>query len=223
MYLLFTLSFCEDPWKLTLAIEMAYFARSLDVSATEWPWGAFSDALDSAGQELPAGMRIDDAVGVVIADLIRLAPATANTDAWYDVNIARPLGTRLAATGLGTSELPGDEEALGAWLRARSRDLDLDQMAVLRADVQAAPARLEAELARLEALPHSDEVLRCRSAFNGAIELARLVAEHADSIEEFRSWLRASSEDERFLESHDQRALSTYLDTVMSDRSLTPE
>jgi hypothetical protein len=184
-----------DPWKLTLATEMAFFARSSDVSVTEWPWDAFSDALASAGQELPGGMRIDDAVNVVIADLIRLAPATPKKDAWYDANIARPMGERLAATGLGASELPSDDESLGAWLRARSRDIDLDSMSVLRADVQAAPARLEAKLTRLDALPESDEVIRRRFAVEGALKLARQVAADAGSMEAFRLWLRAASED----------------------------
>lgn len=185
----------EDPWKLTLAIEMAYFARSSDVSATDWPWDAFSDALMSAGLELPEGMQIDDAVKVVIADLIRLAPATPKTDAWYDVNIARPMGSRLAATGLGASELPADDEPLGAWLRARSRDIDLDSMSVLRADVQLAPARLEAELERLDSLPDSDVLIRQRHAVQGALELARRVAAQAGTMEEFREWLRSVSEE----------------------------
>lgn len=184
-----------DPWKLTLAIEMAFFARSSDVSGTDWPWDALSDALAAAGQELPEGMRIDDAVKVVIADLIRLAPATPKKDAWYDANIARPMGERLAATGLGASELPSDDEALGAWLRARSRDLDLDSLSVLRADVQAAPSRIEAELVRLESLPESDEVIRRRMALEGALGLARLVAADAGSMEAFRFWLRAASEE----------------------------
>ena len=185
----------EDPWKLTLAIEMAYFARSSDVSSTEWPWDAFSDALASAGQELPGGMRIDDAVKVVIADLIRLAPATAQKDAWYDVNIARPMGERLAATGLGASELPSDDEPLGSWLRARSRDTDLESLSVLRADVQAAPSRIETELARLELLPESDEVIRRRFALEGALALARVIAAEAGSMEGFRKWLRSASEE----------------------------
>jgi len=185
----------EDPWKLTLAIEMAYFARSSDVSATEWPWAAFSDALASAGLELPEGMRIDDAVAVVIADVIRLAPATPKKDAWFDVNIARPMGSRLAAAGLGASELPGDDEPFGAWLRARSRDIDLESMSVLRVDVQAAPARLEAELARLDSLLDLDEVTRRRVVLQGAVDLARRVAADAGSMEQFREWLRAASEE----------------------------
>ena len=202
----------EDPWKLTLAIEMAYFARSSDVSGTDWPWDAFSAALISAGLELPEGMRIDDAVKVVIADLIRLAPATPKTDAWYDVNIARPMGERLAATGLGASELPSDDERLGSWLRARSRDIDLDSMTVLRADVQAAPLRIEAELARLESMPDSDVVIRQRHSVQGALELARRVAADAGSMEEFREWLRAASEgDAEVGRAHHPDAVWTYL------------
>jgi len=201
----------QDPWKLTLAIEMAYFARSSDVSATEWPWGAFSDALASAGRELPEGMQIDDAVAAVIADLIRLAPATPKKDAWYDVNIARPMGSRLAATGLGASELPRDDEPLGAWLRARSRDIDLDSMSVLRADVQAAPARLEAEVSRLDSLPDSDEVIRSRVALLSALELARRVAAHTGTMEEFRQWLRAASEEMAHLPPMTSAAVRKYI------------
>lgn len=206
-----------DPWKLTLAIEMAFFARSSDVSATEWPWDAFSDALVSAGLQLPEGMRIDDAVKVVIADLIRLAPATPKTDAWFDANIARPMGERLAATGLGASELPEDDEPLGSWLRARSRDLDLDSMSVLRADVQEAPARLEAELARLDALPDSDEVIQRRLSVEGALKLARRVAADASSMEAFREWLRAASEGDGLLPfgGYGEESVRAYLSVVV--------
>ena len=54
----------------------------------------------------------------MIADFIWLSPATPKKDARYVVTIARPMGERLAATGLGASELPSADESLGAWLRA---------------------------------------------------------------------------------------------------------
>jgi hypothetical protein len=67
---------------------------------------------------------------------------------------------------------------------------------VLRADVQATPGRSQAKLARLELVEDTDDVIRRREVLLGPLDLARLVAPDADSMEEFRGWLPAASEDE---------------------------
>jgi hypothetical protein len=67
---------------------------------------------------------------------------------------------------------------------------------VLRADAQATPGRSQAKLARLELVEDTDDVISRREVMLGALDLARLVAADADSMEAFRQWLRAASEDE---------------------------
>lgn len=177
----------EDPWKLKLAIEMAYYARSQDRSSQVWPVESFLAALDVAGQELPPGVDIHSAIEIVSADLLRCAPATANTDAWFDVNIGRPMGIRLSSARAGVADIDdfADSGVPGQWLRQDLRDSDLEVMTVLLLDIQAAPDRLRA---RLDASDDRGAVL------DGALVLAERIAADAPSLEAFRLWLRGASD-----------------------------
>ena len=177
----------EDPWKLTLAVEMAFYARSQDRSSQVWPVDSFLAALDVAGQELPPGVDIHSAIEIVSADLLRCSPATANTDAWFDVNIGRPLGIRLSSSSVGVADVDefADSGVPGQWLRQDLRDTDLEVLTVLLLDVQAAPDRLRA---RLDASDDHRDVLE------GALVLAERIAADAPSLEAFRLWLRGASD-----------------------------
>jgi len=77
---------------------------------------------------------------------------------------------------------------------------------------------LEAELARLETLPDSEDVIRQRYAVQGALELARLVAADAGSMEDFREWLRAASEEwtGTLVGEYDRDAVRAYVLAVLS-------
>ena len=177
----------EDPWRLTLAIEMAFYARSQDRSSQVWPVDSFLGALDEAGLSLPESLDIHSAIEIVSADLLRCAPATANTDAWFDVNIGRPMGIRLSSASVGVADVDdfADSGAPGDWLRADLRDSDLEVLTVLLLDVQAAPDRLRARL---------DASGGRRDVVEGALVLAERVAADAPSLEAFRLWLRGASD-----------------------------
>ena len=177
----------EDPWKLTLAVEMAFYARSQDRSSQVWPVDSFLAALDVAGQELPPGVDIHSAIEIVSADLLRCSPATANTDAWFDVNIGRPMGIRLSSSSVGVADVDefADSGVPGQWLRQDLRDSDLEVLTVLLLDVQAAPDRLRAQL------DASDEGA---AVLEGALVLAERVAADAPSLEASRLWLRGASD-----------------------------
>lgn len=184
----------EDPWKLTLAIEMAFHARSQDRSSQVWPVDSFLGALDEAGLSLPEGVDIHSAIEIVSADLLRCAPATANTDAWFDVNIGRPLGIRLSSVSVGVADVDdfADSGAPGDWLRADLRDSDLEVLTVLLLDVQAAPDRLRARLNGLD--PDDPTLANRRAAVSEAIAMADRIAGNAMALEGFRLWLRGASD-----------------------------
>lgn len=161
------------PWKLNLAIEMAWFARSDDLSSDIWPYKRFQDRLVAKGTPLPFGISIARAVAIVSSDLERLTlPKTPRAKAWedgtwYERNISRPMARRIGATSLGAPSLSVDdtgqdseingaaEDSTGAlgsfpqidWLTGRTRDLDLETMTVPHLDVGRAPQVLDDLLA----------------------------------------------------------------------------
>lgn len=222
------------PWKLNLAIEMAWFVRSDDLSSDIWPYKRFHDRLIAGGTPLPAGMSIARAVAIVSSDLERLTlPKTPRAKAWergtwFERNISRPMARRIGATSLGAPSLSVDDTGQDSelhessdystgtfrsvpqidWLTGRTRDLDLETMAVPHLDVSRAPhvldqrltaARRQMSLYREEASTEAsgDERLqraiqlleRHALALTIAAHFAKTVASQVSTLDEFRAWL----------------------------------
>jgi len=125
----------QDPWKLRLAIEMTWFARSTDVVSSLWNYDSLTKKLADADLALPTGLTIQQAVAMVETDL-RADPR------WYDVNIARPMGQRLSSTSVGTESMSRDDDDNGEWARGKNTDHEARQLATLSADFGLAATRL---------------------------------------------------------------------------------
>lgn len=92
----------DQPWKVALALDMAYFAQSSDIG-DDWPLDRFAAKLAGAGLELPAGMTIADAVAWVDTAIAESKPK------WYDANIGLPMGRRISSVAVGTESIHVDE------------------------------------------------------------------------------------------------------------------
>ena len=139
-----------EAWMVELAVNMAFFARSSDISVDLWPYSRFSAKLDRAGLSLPAGVDIVEAVRRVDAALLSASRK------WYDRNIAIPLGRRaavdLSAAPRGTSD-PGADRLDGVgerWI-VDNRDYVPRTYAELTADIELAQVLLRAESERFQA------------------------------------------------------------------------
>ena len=202
-----------DPWKFELAVLMVRFARSSDVSSDTWPYERFEHKLNMGGTPIPYELDVPQAIAIVSDDLRRLAPATANTKAWYEANIERPLAQRATQTRFGASHL--DDEQTGTWLRRRTIDVDLEELAVTATDIERAPAVIAAwrrakqtELAQVtevgagssEADDSQGGTLRWTlKALATAEELATLVAADSKLWTDFRAWIRDISERDEWI------------------------
>ena len=162
----------SSPWKLELARQMTYFARSNDPLGDPWPYERFLAKLEAAGISLPPDLSIRDAVGEVSTDLERMSmpktPGARASGTWFEKNIARPLSEKLAAvsqgapsqdqltaTDSGAPQIHSPNAPTGSastsawadWLRGRTTDLDLETLSVLHLDMLRAPDVLARKLA----------------------------------------------------------------------------
>ena len=139
-----------EAWMVELAVSMAFFARSFDISVDLWPYRRLSAKLDPAGLSLPEGVDIVEAVRRVDAALLSVSRK------WYDRNIAIPLGRRaavdLSAAPRGTRD-PGADRLDGVgerWI-VDNRDYVPRTYAALTADIELAQVLLRAESERFQA------------------------------------------------------------------------
>ena len=197
-----------DPWKFELAVLMVRFARSSDVSSDTWPYERFEHKLNMGGTPIPYELDVPQAIAIVSDDLRRLAPATANTVAWYEANIERPLAQRATQTRFGASHL--DDEQTGTWLRGRTSDVDLEQLSVTAMDIGRAPSVLarwreecERELktdtgahgtSRADDTTTHLTLASHLEALVTAHALASALADNAAGLADFREWIRYLSE-----------------------------
>lgn len=130
----------DEPWKLRLAIEMAYFARSSDVGDI-WPYDRFLKKLEAHDAKLPEGLLAQDAVAIVDREIERGNPK------WHETNIVRPLSRRASSVAVGTRSLDVGDNDDGPTVAPPSTDDTALELANLSADLAGAANKLD-ELAR---------------------------------------------------------------------------
>jgi hypothetical protein len=118
----------EQPWKLELAVEVAWFARSEDKSTEQFPTRKFAARLQDAGVELPEGLTIDAALVQVLRDI------KACDRQWYRDNIIAPMDERFAQGHWVPDNLDEANRALDAAASsaARGRSHDSDELQSVR-------------------------------------------------------------------------------------------
>ncbi len=137
------------PWKLELAINMAWFVRSRDVSVDDWAYETLLSKVEAKGLSLPPGVDIQSAVQIVLADI------EAADTAWFQANIEQPMDERFAA-GLASHVAPipravDAEPDSASWMFGRSYDTAEIQQVTLAVDLASASDELAAKAETLAA------------------------------------------------------------------------
>ena len=192
----------DEPWKFSLAVEMALFARSDDISpGGTWPYEKFQDRIEAQGHFLPDGLSIEDAVTIVEGDLLRMSPATPKKPAWYEANIEIPMHRRRTSGLMGTAskdQLESSDSTL-EWLTPTTRDPELEHSVVTFLDIQRAPALLRAKLTSIESgIPGEtgtfesagQPLMHRLKALRTAVVLAETITSGLRTRDEMHTWLR---------------------------------